>query len=101
MEIGFAFRTATLTSSRTVVLFSKISSWCITNHNVRITKHHDVFRAFGLVRTPLSSWIDQKFVPSLNFVGHLETAQADVRSLLEKIGAWESFGQGGWGKHGD
>ena len=48
MEIGFAFRTATLTSSRTVVLFSKISSWCITNHNVRITKHHDVFRAFGL-----------------------------------------------------
>ena len=51
--------------------------------------------------TPMSSWIDQKFVPTLNFVGHLENAQADARSLLEKIGAWESFGQSGWGKHGD
>jgi hypothetical protein len=50
---------------------------------------------------PMSSWIDRKFVPKLNFVGHLETAEADARSLLEKIGAWESFGLSGWGEHGN
>jgi hypothetical protein len=38
----------------------------------------------------------------LNFVGHLESAEANAaRSLLEKIGAWKSFGQSGCGKHGD
>ena len=51
--------------------------------------------------TPMSSWIDQKFIPTLNFVGHLETADTDARLLLEKIGAWESFGQSGWGEHGN
>ena len=51
---------------------------------------------------PISRWIDpKKFVPALNFVRHLETAQADARSLLEKIGAWESFGYFGWGEHGN
>ena len=50
---------------------------------------------------PISSWIDKKFVPKLNFVGHLETAEVDARSLLEKIGAWESFGVSGWGDHGN
>ena len=34
---------------------------------------------------PMSSWIDRKFVPKLNFVGHLETAEADARSLLERL----------------
>jgi hypothetical protein len=50
--------------------------------------------------TPMSSWIDRKFIPTLNFVGHLENAEADARSLLEKIGAWESCGASGWGEHG-
>ena len=51
--------------------------------------------------TPISNWIDRKFIPTLNFVGHLETAEADARSLLEKIEAWESFGKSGWGRRGD
>ncbi|KAI2499658.1 sulfotransferase family [Fragilaria crotonensis] len=50
---------------------------------------------------PISSWIDRKFVPKLNFVGHLENAEVDARSLLEKVGAWESFGASGWGEHGN
>ncbi|KAI2493561.1 sulfotransferase family [Fragilaria crotonensis] len=50
---------------------------------------------------PMSTWIDRKFVPTLNFVGHLETAEADARSLLERIGAWEAFGSSGWGEHGN
>ncbi|KAI2493564.1 sulfotransferase family [Fragilaria crotonensis] len=41
----------------------------------------------------------QKVCPTLNFVGHLETAEADARSLLERIGAWEAFGSSGWGEH--
>ena len=49
----------------------------------------------------MSSWIDKKFVPKLNFVGHLETAEVDARSLLEKIGAWNCFGVSGWGDHGN
>ncbi len=50
---------------------------------------------------PMSSWIDLKFVPTLNFVGHLENAEADARSFLERIGAWESIGASGWGEHGN
>ena len=50
---------------------------------------------------PMSSWIDEKFIPKLNFVGHLENAEADARSLLERVGAWEPFGVSGWGKHGN
>ena len=51
--------------------------------------------------TPMSSWIGAKFVPALNFIGHLETAEVDAKALLEKIGAWESFGASGWGEHGN
>ena len=50
---------------------------------------------------PVSKWIDSKFFPTLNFVGHLENAELDARTLLELIGAWDSFGLSGWGEHGN
>jgi hypothetical protein len=50
---------------------------------------------------PMSTSIDREFIPKLNFVGHLETAEADARSFLEKVGAWETVGVSGWGKHGN
>ncbi|KAI2507153.1 sulfotransferase family [Fragilaria crotonensis] len=50
---------------------------------------------------PVSNWIDKKFIPTLDFVGHFESAQEDAKFLLDAIGAWELFGQSGWGKDGD
>lgn len=45
--------------------------------------------------------IDSKFWPYIQFVGHLEAAVADAHALLNKIGAWEEFGQTGWGPNDD
>lgn len=41
-----------------------------------------------------------KFWPYVNFIGHLETAQADAKALLERVGAWEQYGATGWGADG-
>lgn len=37
----------------------------------------------------------------VNFVGSLESAQADSQELLEKIGAWDEIGKTGWGDNGE
>lgn len=50
---------------------------------------------------PLSKRMDAKYLPLLDFVGHLETAARDARILLEEIGAWETYGRTGWGLHGN
>lgn len=47
---------------------------------------------------PQSSRIQEKYLETLDFVGHLETAARDARLLLERIGAWEEHGKSGWGK---
>ena len=44
--------------------------------------------------------VDSKYWPYMDFVGHVETAAQDAKTLLEKIGAWEEFGKSGWGKDG-
>jgi hypothetical protein len=38
-----------------------------------------------------------KYWRYINFDGHLETAQADAKALLERVGAWEEYGATGWG----
>jgi hypothetical protein len=50
---------------------------------------------------PQSERIDAKFLPLLNFVGHLETAEGDAKLLLQRIGAWDEFGKTGWGQFGN
>jgi hypothetical protein len=45
--------------------------------------------------------LEPKFVPLLNFVGHLETAFEDAKRLLQRVGAWEEHGKTGWGLHGN
>ena len=43
------------------------------------------------LRSPVSHWrLDPKFYPQLNFIGHLETAQDDIKRLLDKLhpNAW-------------
>ena len=41
--------------------------------------------------------MEDKYWPYITFVGHLETANIDAKILLQIIGAWEEFGQTGWG----
>jgi hypothetical protein len=45
--------------------------------------------------------LEPKYVPLLNFVGHLETAFEDAKRLLQHVGAWEEHGKTGWGLHGN
>lgn len=49
---------------------------------------------------PQNLRLDFKYWPYLDFVGHVETAAADAKALLERIGAWEEYGASGWGKDG-
>jgi len=46
---------------------------------------------------PQRSFIDDKWWPYINFVGHMETAAADMEQLLRRVGAWEQYGTNGWG----
>jgi hypothetical protein len=50
---------------------------------------------------PQASRLDEKFYPTIDFVGHLETAHDDAKRLLQRIGAWEEFGKSGWGQYGN
>jgi hypothetical protein len=50
---------------------------------------------------PQSKRIDEKFHSKLDFVLRYETAQDDIKRLLEKIDAWDEYGQSGWGQFGN
>jgi hypothetical protein len=45
--------------------------------------------------------MEARFWDTIDFVGHLETAERDARDILERIGAWEDYGKTGWGRHGN
>jgi hypothetical protein len=45
--------------------------------------------------------LEPKYVPLLDFVGHLESAFEDAKRLLQRVGAWEEHGKTGWGLHGN
>jgi hypothetical protein len=45
--------------------------------------------------------LEAKYVPLLNFVGHLETAFEDAKRLLQRVGAWDDHGKTGWGLYGN
>ena len=44
------------------------------------------------------SFIDDKWWPFINFIGHIETAANDTKRLLHGIGLWEQYGKYGWGE---
>jgi hypothetical protein len=50
---------------------------------------------------PQGQRMNPKYYSQLDFVGHLDTAQNDARRLLETIGAWKLYGNGGWGSRGE
>jgi hypothetical protein len=50
---------------------------------------------------PQNLRVDYKYWPYIDFVGHVENAAADARTLLKRIGAWEEYGETGWGKSGN
>ena len=49
---------------------------------------------------PQSNRMEKKFWTTVNFVGHIETAAKDAKELLQQVGAWEDFGNSGWGTSG-
>ncbi|GAX13362.1 carbohydrate 4-sulfotransferase 8 [Fistulifera solaris] len=42
--------------------------------------------------------VDYKYWPYIDMVLHVEKAEEDAKRLLQKIGAWDEFGQTGWSK---
>jgi Sulfotransferase family len=44
--------------------------------------------------------IDAKYWPYITHILHLENAQHDAKELLQSIGAWEQYGNNGWGSIG-
>jgi hypothetical protein len=50
---------------------------------------------------PQSRRMEHRFWETVQFVGHIETAAADARALLERVGAWEKYGATGWGDSGN
>jgi hypothetical protein len=44
--------------------------------------------------------MEAKYWPYINFVGHMESVQSDAEQFLRQIGAWDDFGQSGWGSNG-
>merc|ERR1712194_773194 len=52
--------------------------------------------------SPVTQWrMERKFYPSLNFIGHLESAQQSIRRLLDRLhpDAWDKYGASGWGRY--
>jgi len=47
--------------------------------------------------TPQYAAIPKEIWPYINFVGKLDNASVDARTLLKRIGMWEEFGAWGWG----
>jgi Sulfotransferase family len=45
--------------------------------------------------------IDNKYWPYINFIGHMETMEADAKRLLQQIGAWDDYGSQGWPPKGE
>lgn len=41
--------------------------------------------------------IDGPFWQHINFVGKFDTLQRDTKKLLTRVGAWEEYGESGWG----
>jgi hypothetical protein len=49
---------------------------------------------------PQGEKMEPKYYPMLNFVGHFDNARQDAQRLLDRVGAWKSYGQSGWGPQG-
>ena len=50
--------------------------------------------------SPQNERMEAKYWKYINFVGHYETLYDDSYRLLTKLGAWQKYGQSGWGKDG-
>jgi hypothetical protein len=40
--------------------------------------------------------LDSKYWKYINFVGHMESMEADARRLLQRVGLWDEYGRSGW-----
>ena len=44
--------------------------------------------------------LEDKYWPYINYVGHMENLYDDAKTLLERLGAWDVYGNSGWGPTG-
>jgi Sulfotransferase family len=49
---------------------------------------------------PQTDRMESKYWKHVDFIGHLENAANDTKRMLERINAWQEFGQSGWGAQG-
>jgi hypothetical protein len=50
---------------------------------------------------PQDRRMEAKYWPYINFVGRMENVADDAKKLLTSVGAWDKFGNSGWGQHGN
>lgn len=49
---------------------------------------------------PVSSLIDERIIPKIDFVGNYGNIKRDTMRMLEMVDAWDDFGASGWGESG-
>lgn len=47
-----------------------------------------------------SQRMEGRYWPYIDFIGHIENAAEDAKTLLTRIGAWDMYGASGWGTTG-
>jgi hypothetical protein len=60
-----------------------------------------IFTHVLLLTDPQYYRMEAKYWKYINFIGHMEALKDDVKRLLERIGAWETYGVTGWGPDGN
>jgi hypothetical protein len=59
-----------------------------------------VYRVIPICRDPhweaQANRIPHKYWTRIDFIGHMESIAADTKRLLERIGAWDTYGKTGW-----
>ena len=84
---------------------SYVASHCCQKDDLQCQEQSRAFPGFVEVSNkcedqhwrPYSARMEPKYIPTIDFVGHMETAAQDTEALLRKVGAWRRFGAKNWG----
>jgi hypothetical protein len=61
---------------------------------------HDFFTCiFYYFLVPQNERMENKYWKYINFVGHMSNMKDDTEKLLKRLGAWDEYGQTGWGPY--
>ena len=88
------------TLSRTFEGFVNLTRKCHDDHwraqSQRMTGGNSDDGRQNLKRKNAAIAVHSPLWDTLDFVGHMETVAEDAKRLLQRIGAWDDFGQSGW-----